>query len=315
MKTKKIIYTVKASLFFSIIGLPAVAQVLINKPLQFMPAMTPDGELKDVSDFSMDGLISLDGAVYISNQGGGAGTIKLGATGNTTSQGTNNIFIGTEAGKGISTVNDGEDVMIGYQSGKNTNDFSFYNVYVGSQTGINNINGDNHTFFGYQSGYNNTTGDHNTFFGYQTGYGNTAGTQNSYFGMSAGRGNTTGYYNTAIGYNSGTFANINGYYCSYVGVNADASMTGIDGVTAIGYNAKVGQSNAVVFGSSTDPIQVGINTATPRADLDVNTAGAMIIPVGDTADQPAIPVKGMIRFNNITNHLEGYNGTAWINID
>jgi hypothetical protein len=59
--------------------------------------------------------------------------------------------------------------------------------------------------------------------------------------------------------------------------------------------------------------EVGIGTTTPRAQLDVVGTGAMIVPIGTTAQRPgpATAVQGMIRFNTDTNKFEGYDGTAW----
>jgi hypothetical protein len=259
----------------------------------------------------LDGTIFLDGNAYVSNQGGGINTIKLGATGNTTSQGANNIFIGTEAGKGVSSGADGDDIVIGYQSHKNSASFSFDNVFIGTQTGMNNVNGSSHTLIGYQAGYSSTTADRNTFFGYQVGYANISGADNSYFGVNAGKNNTIGLFNTAIGYNAGSTYTSSS---TFIGANADAT-TNVSYSVAIGYNAKVSQDYSLVFGSITDPVQVGINTNSPRADLDVNSTGAIILPGGDTTQRPATPVKGMIRFNSTTSKLEAYNGTAWINVN
>ena len=45
-----------------------------------------------------------------------------------------------------------------------------------------------------------------------------------------------------------------------------------------------------------------------------NNTGAMIMPVGTTAQRPASPVQGMVRFNTDTTKFEGYNGTDWINL-
>ena len=45
-----------------------------------------------------------------------------------------------------------------------------------------------------------------------------------------------------------------------------------------------------------------------------NNTGAMIMPVGTTAQRPASPVQGMVRFNSDTNKFEGYDGTDWINL-
>ena len=179
---------------------------------------------------------------------------------------------------------------------------------------MNNLNGQRNTFIGYQAGYNNSTGDANTFLGYQAGYNNLTGTYNLFFGTNAGKNNKSGSYNVAIGYNAGLTLNST-LYSSFIGVNADIVTTDVSASVAIGYNSKVDKDNSIVFGSTTDPIQLGINTTTPRADVDINSTGAIIIPVGETTDRPTIPVKGMIRFNSTTNKLEGYNGASWINFE
>jgi hypothetical protein len=60
--------------------------------------------------------------------------------------------------------------------------------------------------------------------------------------------------------------------------------------------------------------KVGINTAAPRASLDVTATDAIIVPVGTTAQRPGTPVTGMIRFNTTSGQFEGYNGSAWVNL-
>ena len=97
-----------------------------------------------------------------------------------------------------------------------------------------------------------------------------------------------------------------------IGVSANttgASAATLTNATAIGANAVVGQSNAVVLGNSAD---VGIGTSTPRAKLEVASTGAIIIPVGTTAERPATPVQGMMRFNTTIGKFEGYDGTTWV---
>ncbi len=55
----------------------------------------------------------------------------------------------------------------------------------------------------------------------------------------------------------------------------------------------------------------GINTATPRSSLDINTTDGLYIPVGTTAERPATPQQGVVRWNTDLNKAEVYNGTAW----
>ncbi|MEO8768535.1 MAG: hypothetical protein ABI402_00565 [Ferruginibacter sp.] len=56
---------------------------------------------------------------------------------------------------------------------------------------------------------------------------------------------------------------------------------------------------------------------TPRAELDVKGTGAIIVPVGTTAERPATPVVGMIRFCTDCPGgpvLQGFDGTTWVNL-
>lgn len=41
------------------------------------------------------------------------------------------------------------------------------------------------------------------------------------------------------------------------------------------------------------------------------TTGGMYLPTGTTAQRPASPATGMMRFNTTTSLVEVYNGTSW----
>lgn len=60
---------------------------------------------------------------------------------------------------------------------------------------------------------------------------------------------------------------------------------------------------------------VGIGTTNPGAGLDVSTTGtggsALIVPRDSTANRPATPVNGMIRYNTTVPQLEGYINGSW----
>lgn len=45
--------------------------------------------------------------------------------------------------------------------------------------------------------------------------------------------------------------------------------------------------------------------------LIVDSTGSLLVPVGTTAEEPATPSSGMLRFNTTTGQFEGYNGTVW----
>ena len=49
-------------------------------------------------------------------------------------------------------------------------------------------------------------------------------------------------------------------------------------------------------------------------NVTFNSTGAITVPVGTTAQRPASPVNGMMRYNTTTAHLEGYVAGAWTNI-
>jgi len=56
---------------------------------------------------------------------------------------------------------------------------------------------------------------------------------------------------------------------------------------------------------------VGIGTANPRSELHINGTGALILPSGTSAQQPSIPVVGMLRYNTDTNKLQYFNPSGW----
>lgn len=59
-------------------------------------------------------------------------------------------------------------------------------------------------------------------------------------------------------------------------------------------------------------VTVVIPATTGRLTYADSTTGGMYLPVGTTAQQPASPATGMIRFNTTTTAVEYYNGTQWI---
>ncbi len=58
--------------------------------------------------------------------------------------------------------------------------------------------------------------------------------------------------------------------------------------------------------------KVGIATATPEASLDVATTDSILIPRGTTAERPASPVNGMMRYNSTTAGFEVYEVGVWV---
>ncbi len=132
----------------------------------------------------------------------------------------------------------------------------------------------------------NTTGKYNTGIGNAALYFNTSGGSNTAVGSSAlslnNWGNTTGSGNTALGASAGF-----GYDESamtqdnntFLGANtAFTNGSTITNATAIGANAMVTESNAMVLGPVTGnnggtSVKVGIGTTAPAYSLDVHGTG------------------------------------------
>lgn len=69
--------------------------------------------------------------------------------------------------------------------------------------------------------------------------------------------------------------------------------------------------------SSTLALQTGSTaglTIDASQQVTLNTTGAATIPSGTTAQRPAIPVNGMVRYNSDNQRFEGYINSAWITI-
>lgn len=49
-------------------------------------------------------------------------------------------------------------------------------------------------------------------------------------------------------------------------------------------------------------------------NISMDTTGNLVLPIGTTAQRPASPVAGMIRYNSTLSVVEMYNGTSWITI-
>ena len=168
--------------------------------------------------------------------------------------GTNNLFVGVNAG----AVNTGgENTFVGRAAGAG-NTTAFGNSFFGRSAGLGTTTGEQNSFFGQEAGlsnstarYNaffgaltgrsNTTGEGNSFFGTTAGLMNTTGTVNSFFGLDAGRANTTGGWNTFVGSAAGqdnTLGNENSFFGRAAGSN---NTTGT-GNTFLGRSAGVGNS-------------------------------------------------------------------------
>nr|WP_319572050.1 hypothetical protein [uncultured Draconibacterium sp.] len=175
---------------------------------------------------------------------------------------------------GVKNVAIGDSVLVYNTTG-------LVNTAVGSKALFKNETGTGNSAVGFAALYSNTTGAQNTVLGRGTLYDNTTGSENIAVGAFALRANTTGNYNTAIGIGAGQGYYLNenehsvidenalfiGYEASRDGVSNTTALTNI---TAIGYKAKVSQSNSMVLGGTGEnAVNVGIGTTAPSAKLEV----------------------------------------------
>jgi trimeric autotransporter adhesin len=188
---------------------------------------------------------------------------------NATSPG-NSVLIGTGAG----TTSTGDaNVLMGYNAG-NSLAGGNYNMYLGSQAGQLSTTANQNVFIGHATGYNTTTGVYNTFIGRTAGFDNTTGTGNLCLGVFAGGVVSIGNYSAP-----GGVANTTGNYNTLIGFKASPALSNLTNATAIGANAVVGASNAIVLGDAS--VNVGIGVTIPRRKLEVN--GEAIIGGGITS--------------------------------
>jgi hypothetical protein len=54
-----------------------------------------------------------------------------------------------------------------------------------------------------------------------------------------------------------------------------------------------------------------VPATTGRLTYADSSTGGMFLPSGTTAQRPASPATGMMRFNTTTGLVEVYNGTSW----
>jgi hypothetical protein len=146
------------------------------------------------------------------------------------------------------------------------------NVGVGYQTLGADTSGNENTGVGFRALWKDTTGLFNTGVGGGALLSNTAGSDDTAVGTSAAE-YTTGSYNTAVGFGA-LISNGAGTLNTALGYYAGPSSAGLTNATAIGANAAVSESNAVVLGGTgSNAVSVGIGTATPAYTLDVHGTG------------------------------------------
>jgi len=171
----------------------------------------------------------------------------------------------------------------------------------------------------------NTTGSYNTASGDRALAISTTGSNNAAGGEDALSNNTTGSNNTGMGAEAGTTrdtSGVTGNYNTFLGAFSRPFTGTLTNATAIGAQAEVDVSNALVLGSisgvnaATTSTNVGIGTTSPAFTLDVhgnaNFTGPITFATGQT-----FPGTGTITGVTAGTDLQGggNSGTVTLNVD
>lgn len=239
---------------------------------------------------------SISGNIFLDNSTTTTGNISKGGNRFIHNYGTDNTFVGRNAGNlamtGSQNTGTGTFVLTNNTSGgANTacgaevllsNTSGFGNTAIGRSALRTNNGGNYNTACGYTALFNNADGLYNTACGSEALYFNTSGGTNTANGVSALRNNTTGFGNTGIGANA-LLGNTTGDSCVAVGLSALNNNSTGDYNTATGADAL--RSNTTGFN----------NTGVGYLSLRSNTTGAYNTAIGVNT----------MRFNGI-----GTNNTA-----
>jgi trimeric autotransporter adhesin len=164
-----------------------------------------------------------------------------------------------------------------------SNTTGYYNTADGAAALFSNTTGYYNTASGMSALYFNTTGYYNTAAGWGALVQNDTGSGNTAAGYLALEFNTSGLNNTGLGAYTGTPTNgsfTTGSSNTYVGYLANpGTQPNLSNATAIGANAQVTASNAMVLGSingvnsATASTNVGIGTTQPTYLLHIGNSG------------------------------------------
>lgn len=171
--------------------------------------------------------------------------------------GTNNVFVGIDAGKGSADyTGSNHNVAVGYRAGYVLGTNSSYNVLIGPSAGVALATGNLCTCVGAGAGaaftgdgitavgrsaLSSATGVGNTALGLSAGDNSSDGTYNTFVGMEAGAGSGGVYtgadYNVALGYRSMYDIDNSALNNTCLGALSGENITTGDGNVCLGYQA------------------------------------------------------------------------------
>ncbi|MGA8502586.1 MAG: hypothetical protein WB683_13625 [Candidatus Sulfotelmatobacter sp.] len=168
-----------------------------------------------------------------------------------------------------------------------------FNAFLGF-AGNSTMTGGSNTATGYQALASNTTGGVNVAIGMRALGSNNTGAYNVAVGHEALSKSTSGFANTGIGNAAGGTVDgsaLTGKNNTALGTGAAFSTGSLTNATAIGANAEVAESNALVLGSingvngQTVSANVGIGTTAPAYALDVQSSNVGVHGESGSASQ------------------------------
>jgi hypothetical protein len=249
--------------------------------------------------------------------------------------GTNNIFVGVQAGFTNSTGN--SNTFVGHVAGySNVN--AVRGTFVGDSAGYSNNFGRWNTFTGYSCGIKNTTGEANSFYGKHCALNHVNGNQNCFYGNHAAASMIDGNANVMMGSNTAFFqqhgdsnsyvgnmsgpsvglANVkgnsflganSGYYNTvgdfntYLGYNSgNPNAVFVNNSTVVGAHAIVRNSNHMILGDNNINVGIGLSNdvSGPQKKLEINdntVSGPNVL--NSTTTPPSYGASGL-RFRNLT---------------
>jgi hypothetical protein len=134
--------------------------------------------------------------------------------------------------------------------------------------------------------------------------------------------NGTGTYNLPAGNPVVTNTTISSTWANNTLTDLATAMTGsvaADGQTTLTGNLQMnnnkltGLAVGTTAGDSVEFTQLAalLNNAVLTGTVSMTGTGFLLIPKGTTAERPAVPVAGEIRYNTTISLFEGYSGGAW----
>ena len=229
----------------------------------------------------------------------------------------NNLYVLGTINKIKINNDNSNNISIGNNNLNNTSGYS--NISIGNNNLTNNTSGILNLALGFNSLQNNTSGTGNMAFGYETlknnlsGYSNIAIGRNALLSITNGWNNVSigpsslqmkrdGYGNTALGHSSG-LNDISGNLNTFIGMYSDISSNStITNSTALGYNAKITNSNQIMLGTASETVVIpGTSTLNGKliAGSDVSLNKNLYVQA-DTSLNGNLYVAGTLTFNSLT---------------